>query len=46
MAPTLTPDEKPAAATIRDGLNLVFSTTHPLKREQVDVSYHDDGARV
>ncbi len=37
---------KPAAATIRDGLNLVFSTTHPPRKEQVDVSYHDGGARV
>ncbi len=37
---------KPAEATTPGGLDLVFSTTHPLGKEQVDVSYHDDGARV
>ncbi len=42
---TLT-NAKPAAATDHDGLNLVFSTTHPPRKEQVDVSYHDAGERV
>ncbi len=46
MAATLTPDEKPAAATIRDGLNLVFSTTHPPRKERVNVYYHDAAACV
>ena len=42
----VTINKKPAAATIRDGLNLVFSTTHPPRKDQVDVLYRDDGARV
>ena len=46
MPAPITANEKPTAAAIRDGLNLVFSTTHPLLKEQVDVSYHDDGAFV
>ncbi len=41
-----TPIVKPTAATLRDVLNLVFSTTHPPRKERVYVSYHDDGAHV
>ena len=44
MATTI-PNEKPAAATIRDRLNLVFSTTHPLAKEQTNDLYHDPLAR-
>ena len=45
--PTLqTLNEKPAAAIIRDGLNLVLSTTHSLGKKQADVSYHADCPRV
>ncbi len=39
-------NEKPTARTNRDGLDFVFSTTHPLTKEQVDVLYHDDDVRV
>ncbi len=45
-AHTITHNKKPAAATDHGGLYLVFSTTHPPRKEQVDVSYHDNGARV
>ncbi len=37
---------KPAEATILDGLNLVFSTTHLLGKEQANAYYHDTGVRV
>ncbi len=40
MPAPITPNTKPAAATIRDRLNLVLSTTHPLTKEQMNVSYH------
>jgi len=40
MPTPFTRNEKPAAATIRDRLNFVFSTTHPLTKEQMNVSYH------
>ncbi len=46
MPSPITLNKKPVSATIRDGLNLVFSTTHPPRKEQVDVSYHDGSARV
>ena len=46
MLTPITSKGKSTAATIRDGLNCVFSTTHPLRKEQVNVSYHDDGAHV
>ncbi len=39
-------NEKPAEATILDGLFLVFSTTHPFGKEQANVLYHDDDAQV
>ncbi len=45
MAP-VTIDKKPAAATIRGGLNLVFSSTHPSRKDRVDVHYHIDGLDV
>ena len=39
--PTLsTRNETPAEATIPGGLILVFSTTHPLTKEQTNVHYH------
>ncbi len=38
-------NEKPAAATIRGGLNLV-STATPTHEEQMHVLYHDQGAYV
>ncbi len=37
------PKSKPAAATIRGGLNLV-STATPTHEEQMHVLYHDQGA--
>ncbi len=45
MPTSITANKKPAAATIRDRLNLVFSTTPPPRKEQVDVSYHAHDAR-
>ena len=41
-------NEKPAAATIRDRLNFVFSTTlsNTLGKDRTDVHYHDDDAQV
>jgi len=33
-------NKKPAAATIRDRLNLVFSTTHPTRKDRTDDFYH------
>ena len=45
MPTLITDNEKPAAATIRDRLNFVFSTTHPLNKEQTNVSYHISIAR-
>ena len=33
-------NEEPAEATIPGGLNFVFSTTHPLTKEQTNASYH------
>ena len=41
-----THNEKPTAATIRDGLNFVFWTTLPPQKERVNVYYHDDAACV
>ena len=46
MPAPITPNEEPAAATTRGGLNLVFSTTHPPQKEPAHVSYHDSSARV
>ena len=41
MPATLTPNEKPAAATIRDGLNLVSTTTpRPQQKDATNVHYH------
>jgi hypothetical protein len=37
---TTTANEKPAEATIPGGLILVFSTTHPPTKEQMNVNYH------
>ena len=37
---------KVAAGTNRDDLDFVFSTTHPFGKEQANVPYHADGARV
>ncbi len=45
MTTLTTHNEKPVAATIRDRLNFVFSTTHPLTKEQTNVHYHDPRAR-
>ena len=45
-AHTITHNKKPAEVSTPGGLNLVFSTTHPPRKEQVNVSYHDNGARV
>ena len=41
MTPRSTHKEKPAAATIRDRLNLVLSTTHLLTKEQTNDLYHN-----
>ena len=43
---TIITDEKTAEALIPGDLDLVFSTTHPPTKEQVNVLYHDDGVRV
>ncbi len=40
MSTTLTPNEEAAAVTSCDGLNFVFSTTHPLTKEQTNAYYH------
>ncbi len=45
-APTFTPKREAAAATIRDGFRFVFSTTHPTRKDQIDVPYHATAARV
>ena len=39
-------NEEPAAGTNRGGFGFVFSTTHPTRKDQIDVPYHADGARV
>ena len=39
-------NEKIAEALIPGDLDLVFSTTHPITKEQVNVLYHNDGVRV
>ena len=39
-------NEKAAARTNRGDLDFVFSTTHPLRKEQADVSIYDASARV
>ncbi len=46
MPAAITPNGKPAERTNLDGLYFVFSTTHPLTKEQVYVLYHDDGSPV
>ena len=46
MLTPVTLNETAAAVTRCDGLDFVFSTTHPPQKEQVDVSYHNDGACV
>ena len=40
MPTPIIPNEKPAAATIRDRLILVLSTTHPTQKDQTNVFYH------
>ena len=45
-APITLINEKPAARANRDGLDLVFSTTHPIWKDQTSDHYHNDCARV
>lgn len=46
MLAPITPNEEAAAATTCDGFDFVFSTTHPPRKEQADVSIYDASARV
>ena len=40
MATITLTNEKPVTATIRDGLNLVLSTTRPTRKDRTDAFYH------
>ena len=46
MPTLITPNEKTAEALILGGPDLVYLTTHPLTKEQVNVLYHNGSVPV
>ena len=40
MLTAVTLTETAVAATIRDGFDFVFSTTHPARKDRINVPYH------